>query len=187
MTRGARWFLGFLQEKANRNKQSWWGQQRMADELGCHRSSINRWVAELVAAGDLDSIRRGSTSNLYTLRKRAVEKPRQMPLIETSDVAKCDNATLEVNLPKEKKQAELAFPHPTITNEYGRTDPNPEFEYLSGVLRAALGRIRSARNPVAYERAIVQAELRALRKPARQESALSRAAGSGNPGTSWSG
>lgn len=73
------------------------------------------------------------------------------------------------------------MPEPTITNEYGRTEPNPEFEYLSGVLRNALGRIRNARNPLAYERAVIQAELRALRKPAGKEAALFRAAGSGKP------
>ncbi len=176
MTRGARWFLSFLQEKANRTKQSWWGQQRMADELGCHRSSICRWVRELVEAGELDSIRRGSTSNLYTLRKKGVEKPSQFKRRETSDVAKCDNATLELNFQKEKEQP-LAFPQPTITNEYGRTDPNPEYQFIVGVLRTAQQRIRRARNPAAYERAIIQAELRALRKPAGGEVGFIRSNG----------
>lgn len=169
MTRGAKAFLNFIRSKANRNGQSWWGQQTMAKEMDVHRSTINRWVAELVAAGELDSIRRGSTSNLYTLRISTVEKiPRA-----TSNVAKCDNASLILNSKKENSQLGLEFPQPYTTNEYGRTDPNPEYQYLVGVLRAAKGRIARADNPAAYERAVWQRELLALRKPPeRQESSF---------------
>lgn len=141
----------------------------MAKEMEVHRSTINRWVAELVAAGELDSIRRGSTSNLYTLRISTVEKiPRA-----TSNVAKCDNASLILNSKKENSQLGLEFPQPYTTNEYGRTDPNPEYQHLVGVLRAAKGRIARADNPAAYERAVWQRELLALRKPPeRQESSF---------------
>lgn len=118
MTRGAQWFLGFLRDKANRNGQSWWGQQRMADELNVHRSTINRWVAELVTAGNLDSIRRGSTSNLYTLRKAPVENRDNVQVKATSVVAKCNNATLELNLEQGKEQAMPARKPPSsdVTN-----------------------------------------------------------------------
>lgn len=177
MTRNARGFMWFLQQRANKTGQSWWGQEKMAKELGVHVRTIGRWVRELKHAGVLDSIRRGSTSNLYTLRKTGVENLSIVRSVQT----KCPNVSIELNLEQENQQAPLAMPEPTITNEYGRTEPNPEFEYLSGVLRNALGRIRNARNPLAYERAVIQAELRALRKPAGKEGALFRAAGSGKP------
>jgi hypothetical protein len=141
----------------------------MAIELDVHIRTIGRWVAELKAAGRLDSIRRGSTSNLYTLRIIAVENP--IPV--RSDRTKCPNVSIELNLEQEKQQ-QLAFPQPTITNEYGRTDPNPEFEHLQAVLRGAKRRIELARNPVAYERAIVQAELRAMRKLPQPERGIFR-------------
>lgn len=171
ISRNARGFLWFLQERANKNNQSWWGQAKMAKELGVHIRTIGRWVRELKDAGRLDSIRCGSTSNLYTLRITAIE----IAVPVRSDKTKCPNVSIELNLEQEKSQ--LAFPQPTITNEYGRTDPNPEFQHLQGVLRSAMPRIRRARNPVAYERAIIQAELRALRMPAGKETAYIRREG----------
>jgi DNA-binding transcriptional ArsR family regulator len=162
LSRSARGFMWFLQQRANKTGQSWWGQDKMARELGVHVRTIGRWVRELREAGKLDSIRRGSTSNLYTLRITAVEN---VPLVR-SDQTKCPNVSIELNLEQEKRQAPLAFPEPTITNEYGRTEPNPEFQRIQAILRGAQERVRRARNPAAYERAIIQAELRALRKPA---------------------
>ncbi len=52
-----------------------------------------------------------------------------------------------------------SLPPPTITNEYGRVDPNPEFRRIRGILENAEPRIRRARNPEAYRRAILQLEL----------------------------
>lgn len=169
MTRSARGFMWFLQQRANRTGQSWWGQAKMAKELGVNIRTIGRWVHELKQAGRLDSIRRGSTSNLYTLRISTEE----IKLPVRSDRTKCPNVSIELNLEQEKQQ-ELAFPQPTITNEYGRIEPNPEHQHLMGVLRAAKQRIERARYPVAYERAIVQAELRALRRLPQPERSIFR-------------
>lgn len=169
MTRNARGFMWFLQQRANKTGQSWWGQEKMAKELGVHVRTIGRWVRELKAENVLDSIRRGSTSNLYTLRITAVKISVPVRSVQT----KCPNVSIEQNLEQEKQQP-LPFPEPTITNKYGRTDPNPEYEHLQGVLREAQGRVRRARNPAAYERAIIQAELRALRMPAGKEPSFIR-------------
>ncbi len=149
--------------------------ETMARKMRCSETTIRKWLTELRKAGAMESRKRQHSSADYTL----------FPLVENgrsdgrSDGRSGAVHYKELSLDPELEARGLAFPPPTITNEYGRTDPNPEFEYLSGVLRSALGRIRNARNPVAYERAIVQAELRALRKPAGQEAAFSRAAGRG--------
>lgn len=97
----------------------------MADDLGCHRSSVCRWVAELVAAGNLDSVRRGSTSNLYTLRKTPVS----MSQNATTDVAKCDNATLELNFQEEKKASIARKPPSSEVTNY-RTEFGEEWHRL---------------------------------------------------------
>lgn len=173
MTRNARGFMWFLQQRANKTGQSWWGQDKMAKELGVHVRTIGRWVRELKQAGVLDSIRRGSTSNLYTLRKTAVEIPLTVRSVQT----KCPKVSIELNLEQENQQA--SWPDPTITNEYGRPIPNPEFEHLQRVFQGAQRRVMRARNPAAYERAIIRDELSALRKPVAKEAAFSRAAGGG--------
>lgn len=173
MTRNARGFMWFLQQRANKTGQSWWGQEKMAKELDVHIRTIGRWVSELKQAGLLDSIRRGSTSNLYTLRKSDVQNLPTVRSVQT----KCPNVSIELNLEQENKQA--SWPPPTISNEYGRQIPNPEFEHLQRVFRGAQQRVMRARNPAAYERAILRAELAALRKPAGKEAAFSRASESG--------
>jgi hypothetical protein len=86
--------MWFLQQRANKTGQSWWGQDKMAKELEVHVRTIGRWVRELKAENLLDSIRRGSTSNLYTLRKFPV----QMTLDVRSDRTKCPNVSIELNL-----------------------------------------------------------------------------------------
>lgn len=106
MTRNARGFMWFLQQRANKTGQSWWGQEKMAKELGVHVRTIGRWVQELKAVNVLDSIRRGSTSNLYTLRKMAV----QMSLPVRSDQTKCPNVSIELNLEQGNLSLPQAFP-----------------------------------------------------------------------------
>lgn len=163
LSSGATALLYFLTQKSGRTRQCWWSQKRIADQMHCSVRTIGRWVSELRLAGLLDSIRRGSTSNLYTLSSacgKSVEDVR-------TDQPKCPNVdrpSLLLNLRKEKQLA-LPFPQATVTNEYGRTDPNPEYVAIIGILRGARQRIERARNPIAYEHAIVQRELAAMRKP----------------------
>lgn len=90
LTRGARQLLDFLKNRSGRNGQCWWKQANIADQLGCHRSSVVRWVRELTDAGALESIRRGSTSNLYTLSKSCGKQVDFDFTNATTDVAICD-------------------------------------------------------------------------------------------------
>jgi hypothetical protein len=123
-------------------------------------SSVKRWFGELYAAGIIASKRRGPHPPVYTVLIPTTNTCKQLPLLTEHE--------------EPEKEQQLDFPNPTITNEYGRTDPNPEFQHLQAVLRGAKRRIELARNPVAYERAIVQAELRALRKLPQPERGIFR-------------
>lgn len=161
MTRCTRDVYNFLKLKSGKSGECWWGQGRIAAELEMHRYSVIQAIAALVSEGLLESVRRGSTSNLYRVR--------EMSQNVTRDVTKCDNASIELNLKKEKKPAgreehhnwvERNFPAQRIVNEYGATVPNPAFRRVMEALRTAQERIRRARDPLAYERAIIAAETR---------------------------
>lgn len=124
MTSGARCLLSFLIRHGRRTSgESWWGQQRIADDLGVSRASIIRWVAELVRLGLIHSTRRGSTSNMY--RVLACGK---LQGCATSDVANCNNVGASVLLTEpresEPKQASPAAP----VENCERKPPTPERE-----------------------------------------------------------
>jgi hypothetical protein len=115
-------------------------------------STVKAWFGALFKAGILASKRRGPHPPVYTILIHTFDTCKQFPLFTEHE--------------EPEKEQPLPFPEATITNEYGRTDPNPEFVRLQAILRGAQERVRRARNPAAYERAIIQAELRAMRKPA---------------------
>lgn len=123
MTSGARCLLSFLVRHGRRTSgKSWWGQQRMADDLGVSRASIIRWVAELVRLGLIDSTRRGSTSNMY--RVLACGKLRSCA---TSDVANCNNVGAPVLLTEPSTSEPKASPAAPVEN-CERKPPIPERE-----------------------------------------------------------
>ncbi len=159
MTRGAKSLLAFLRFRGGRAGQCWWRQAKIADELGCHRSSIVRWTAELVALGEIESIRQGSRANLYILRKSGA-KQRSLPLQNaTSVVAPCDKEKptyKERGIKKQEKQAPLS------TEEI----QNPKTQRLLRD-RSFRQRAENARNPEAYVAAAVRSTLGAYewRKP----------------------
>jgi hypothetical protein len=95
VTHATRAVLYFLKDKSGRKGSCWWGQQKIADELVMARMTVIRAIRALVLAGEIESVRRGSTSNLYRVLKYQNV---------TSDVTKCDNASIELNLKKEKIQ-----------------------------------------------------------------------------------
>lgn len=107
LSRGAGELREFLREKArgigdSRVGESWWSQEKIAEQLRVSVRTIGRRVAELVAACEIESERRGSTSNVYRLR----HLPMQQMGFEFSDVrsdqTNCPNATIILNLPKGK-------------------------------------------------------------------------------------
>lgn len=144
MTRGARTLLAFMRFRGGAQGQCWWKQSTISRQLDCHRSSVIRWVAELVKDGALASVRRGSMGNLYTLTKCG---PRQGELSQnaTSDVAKSDKLSYLQNKNPERAK-------PPISPEQQNL---PE---VQAALRKARGRIERAKNPRAYTEAIIRAE-----------------------------
>jgi hypothetical protein len=98
LSRGAQRLKSFFQSKQSLSGESWWSLPRIARELGDYNErSVRRWADELRAAGELAWDRRGSTSNLWKLQDSSGQNVR-------IDRTKCPNASLEVNLKKEKIQ-----------------------------------------------------------------------------------
>lgn len=95
MTHATRAVLAFLKDKSGRKGSCWWGQQKIADELVMARMTVIRAIKALALMGEIESVRRGSASNLYRLLKCQNV---------TSDVTKCDNTSIELNLNTEKTQ-----------------------------------------------------------------------------------
>lgn len=152
LSRGAQRLLSFFQSKQNSAGESWWGLPRIANDLGYDERTIRRWANQLRDAGELTWVRRGSTSNMFRLIGQNVR----------TDRTKCPNATIELNFNKEKKPAKREergqMPPYQVTNEFGGMMINPEYQRIREVLSAAEDRIRRARNPEAYARAIIDRE-----------------------------
>jgi len=143
-------------------------QKFLAARLGCVTRTIQRYLAELVAAGLVSITRRGRTANEYTLL--SVRAPAQnvasnvaskrLPSIYTESIEETTSASSTpvvagVRLPF---AGVFEMPEPTIRHAAGRVERNPAWSAVQDVLRGALERIQRARNPVAYERAVLQRE-----------------------------
>ncbi len=61
--------------------------------------------------------------------------------------------------PKQERPAPIPIKPPWTINEFGRQVLDPVWSRINSVLREAQDRIRRARNPEAYQQAIVRAEL----------------------------
>lgn len=169
MKPGPRIVLDFLTSVGGATERGcWWRQRRIAERTGFSVRTVQRHLSALEKDGHLRIQHRQATTNLYFVCNANL----------SGGHAKLAylNYKTESKAPKESKQA-LAFPPRTITNEYGRTDLNPEWIRLTEVLRGAQDRIRRARNPLAYERAIIQREVAAFSNGAQE--CGSRRAGNG--------
>ncbi len=171
LSRGAMRLIQFLQVRSGRQGQCWWGQKKLAEALGYCVRSIGRWVAELVRAGSLESIRRGSTSNLY--------RPKDTGQNVRTDRTKCPNVSIELNIKTEKASlpallAEANAIPATITNECGRVEKNPVRARLMQWWEVSQARFERADNPQAYAAAALSAELAKIRKPATSETNQNR-------------
>lgn len=142
-------------------------QKFLAVRLKASISSVQRWLSELVAAGSVTVIRRGPRGSTYlpvnklcSAVQNEVDHEVDLTMRPILLSGKTEETTAK-NAPcfRKRPQAELQLPSPTITNEYGRTDINPEWQRMQEILRGAAGRIASARNPAAYERAILTREM----------------------------
>ena len=159
LSRGAQRLKSFFQSKQNDAGESWWSLPRIGQALGGYdERSVRRWAYELRAAGELVWDRRGSTSNLWKLQDSSGQNVR-------TEWTKCPNASIELNLKTEKKPAaredrSVEMPPYEVPNEFGRLVVNPEYQWVREALLRADDRIRRARNPEAYARAVIAGETR---------------------------
>lgn len=176
LSRGASLTLAFLRARSGKTGQCWWKQQNIAAALRISLRTVGRHIAELTAAGELESLRRGSTSNLYTLRKTCGKHYTLEAENVRLDRPKCPNVSIELNLKPRRKLARPLFeiPPETIQSPEGRTAPNPEYVFLQGVVRSARSRIERAENPAAYSRAVMRAELEAFRAKQRPSNVVEK-------------
>lgn len=159
LSRGARLCLKTLKDKFFRGKQTCWPKREtIAREMDVTVRQVCRYLAELRAENVLSVIRRPNTSCLFTLQAEMsspMSSPNVLSILKGKDIE-----VKKLAEPSAKLAAIWAGPEPTIMNEYGRTDRNPEHQRLMDVLRAAWPRIEAARNPLAYRRAIIADEYR---------------------------
>ena len=190
MTSGAQCLLAFLVRRGARaSGASWWGQRRMAEAMEVSDRTIRRYLAELIVAGLVESVRRGSTSNMYRVlscgklqgdvrsdRTKLSDRGAPVLLTESREsenkqaspaapVENCERNPPQPsavrNAPPPGMSAADLMPPPTIRSEAGREMPNPDYFRVQQALRRARDRIRVARSPEAYVRAIIEREARA--------------------------
>jgi hypothetical protein len=179
----ARQVLTFLKQKSGAKGYCWWRQDRLARAMDCCLRTINGAIAELVSGG-LVTVTRGRYCNVYTIREIVEKLAYQCgkPVESAVEILKsCVSDTqfsahlrpphpISESLKGKEQLACLpegnlcgvplaSIVPPTITNEYGRVYPNPEFHRVRGILENAEERIRRANDPEAYLRAILQREL----------------------------
>ena len=144
----------------------------MAREMKRDERTIYRWLRELVENQLITSDQRGHTSALLTLnplcfQKDWLENVRAVRAVSASPL--CEIYRKDIKLASSTNYEEIELPPAYVTNEYGRTDRNPEHVRIMAVLRNARERIARADNPVAYEQAILRRELGRERKPPQPE------------------
>lgn len=167
MSGGAWQVLGLIGSLSRRHGYAFMFQNKMAARLGCTVRTLQRRLRELREAGMITVQKRQHMSAIYTV----VEKPvKNVVSGVVSGVVSANPHIGESNAElKASSQLSLAFPQQFIEHEAGGRTENPEWRHLQGVLRAALPRIRAARNPDRYFDAVWKSELRAIRKPVQSE------------------
>lgn len=186
LSRGAIRCLARLLWYARRYKRVHPTQQKLAVGLEVSDRQVRTYLAELRGNG-LVSVHQGGNGRaaLYSLTSGLTSGllpgcfpvPYSEPSI--NDVVMVENfRAVEPQLSSVLQyKSKLAMPARTIQNEYGRECPNPEFYRIRGILENANERIRRARNPAAYERAILERELGPKRKYPYSQLAQAKAVG----------
>ncbi len=119
-----------------------------ASKLGVCGRTIQRWVKEL--SGRLEVLKNKDTR---TSQYRAVENLSGTNVTPAAPHL-CINSS-SISSRKKLATARFEMPEPTSKNEFGRVERNPAWSAVQEVLRGASPRIQRAKNPVAYERAIL--------------------------------
>ena len=166
LSRGARRLLTIFQRMWKKCARGVFpGRQWLAKEyLRCYGKmpgvrSITRWISELVSCKLLVQQRRGPRSCVYFGQSFGHSFGQSFERASISPEP-------TVLTPSERKQpasseTRIQMPPKTLTNEYGRVFPNPEYLRARDALLNARERVSAARNPIAYEQAILRAVLSA--------------------------
>jgi len=176
LSRGAQRLLALIESYARRSGQAFPFQKQLANRMDISEQMVRRYLLELKRAGRVVVQKRGQTSALYLPQPVQVSVDKLQSELR-SELRSDGSASLLLSeaeyglekqagslpLPVEKKpprSATLAdlMPPVELVNEYGRRDLNPEYARVRDALLAARWRISSARNPAAYERAIIERE-----------------------------
>lgn len=129
-----------------------------AGKLGACVRTIQRWIKQLgsrieVAANTDTRTRQYRPTAIFTapavqkLSPQTCTPPRPHLYMNPSG-----------NTSKKKLAASFEMPQPTIRHAAGRVEANPAWSAVQTFLRGALERIRGAKNPTAYEQAILRRE-----------------------------
>jgi hypothetical protein len=154
--------LDWFRFRCGRARQCWWSQSAMARDTGLRLRTLQRWITKLAEDGYLETIRRGRTSNAYNLLTKPVEN--SVDCGGTSGGTKRPHLITETTslkheqLPPRKPADKVRLPDILIENEYGGRVVNPQWIRARDILISAEERIRRARNPIAYQRAILRRE-----------------------------
>ena len=129
-----------------------WGffasQRWIAGKLGCSIRTVKRWTHFLIfEAKRIATRRRSQDTCVYNVLAPQMA-PQMAPRIKE------ESATQIGSLPERKPAARQEMPPYEIQHE-GRMVINPEYQLVREALLRADDRIRRARNPNAYARAII--------------------------------
>lgn len=143
-------------------------QKTLARVMGACTRTIQRWLAVAIKAGWL-TVRRGQNgSNRYFLCSKGLSPQMSHPLKDDSEPYSSTReaeqtvqvyTTASLPKPRIERLPPIPIKPPWTVNEFGRQVIDPIWSRIHGVLRKAQDRIRRARNPEAYQQAIIRAEL----------------------------
>lgn len=166
------YFLGY----AAHDRQIFARRKHIAGKLGMSVRNLARYLKHLAEAGWIVTTRRKVRTAIRSVLHAVtdVSVPSYVPSSKrTSDetVLLVEQAKQTVQvcsvpaLPPKQKQERLppiSIKPPWTVNEFGRQVLDPIWSRIHRILREAQDRIRRARNPKAYEQAIIRGELQTL-------------------------
>lgn len=175
LSRGAQRLLELLESYARHSRRAFPFQRTLAAKLGVKERQVRNLLSELKHSGIVKVLKQGPHSAVYLVEKaveKAVDNKKQiaglLPVFcrsfadgpYMSSMSLIENSKLARKPPSvEKTYRTPGIPPMTITSPAGRVDPNPEFYRIQAILRVRRGAIERARDPEAYLRAILRAEV----------------------------
>lgn len=166
---GASQLLKDIQDLQRRYGKAFKSQATYAAHFGVAIRTIKRWSRELRAAGEISFTQaRGCVKPCWKLLADVpLNVPLNVPLspaLIRNEYCELEQNGRSLSRPVERKPPERAqtasrMPEQWTVNEFGRRDINPDWQRVNAALLDARWRIQGARNPVAYEQAIIRRAL----------------------------